>query len=102
MTELRDKIAAVIWQTDGARPELTADSIIAALPEMQAEARGYARGLRDAAVICNKVRGMSVCVRDAEQTDQAHDLAVDRCQEYILARIPTDTPNQTKPPEAEI
>jgi len=72
------------------------------LPEMQAEARGYARGLRDAAVICNKVRGMSVCVRDAEQTDQAHDLAVDRCQEYILARIPTDTPNQTKPPEAEI
>jgi len=36
MTDLRDKIAAVIWENEGARPAWVADAIIAALPDMVA------------------------------------------------------------------
>ena len=36
MTDLRDKIAALIWENDGARPAWVADAIIAALPDMVA------------------------------------------------------------------
>ena len=36
MTDLRDKIAAVIWENEGACPAWVADAIIAALPGMVA------------------------------------------------------------------
>jgi len=36
MTDLRDKIAAVIWENDRARVACVADAIIAALPDMVA------------------------------------------------------------------
>ena len=36
MTDLRDKIEALIWENEGARPAWVADAISAALPDMVA------------------------------------------------------------------